>query len=406
MKTCNESRKPERDKNPKKREEAHGPAYVFSRPFRAFAVSGFRDSPISLLKCVLFACFTIPMASPRGAGAADVLHKQPGFLTSEFIFLSAPFPACHASTIVQTGGRLVAAWFGGKREGHASIGIWLSRQEGGKWTAPVEVANGVQPDGSRQPCWNPVLFQPKQGPLMLFYKVGPSPRTWWGILITSDDGAKTWSAPRRLPDGILGPIKNKPVQLADGTLLSGSSTEHEGWRVHFERSSDGGKTWTSTGPIHDGKTFGLIQPAILVHKDGRLQALCRSRQRRIVETTSTDGGRTWTAPAATQLPNPNSGIDAVTLADGRHLVVYNHTTKGRTPLNVAVSTDGKAWQAALVLEHEPGEYSYPAVIQTVDGLVHVTYTWKRQRVKHVVLDPAKLLLRDMPNGEWPAEGGR
>jgi predicted neuraminidase len=102
------------------------------------------------------------------------------------------------------------------------------------------------------------------------------------------------------------------------------------------------------------------------------------------------------------LPNPNSGIDAVTLADGRHLLVYNHTARGRSPLNVAMSADGNVWKAACVLESEPGEYSYPAVIQTADGLVHVTYTWKRQRIRHVVLDAKKLNLREMPDAQWPA----
>ena len=114
-------------------------------------------------------------------------------------------------------------------------------------------------------------------------------------------------------------------------------------------------------------------------------------------------GRTWGKLSLTALPNPNSGTDAVTLADGRHLIVYNHTGRGRSPLNVAVSSDGKTWKAALVLEGEPGEYSYPAVLQTDDGRVHVTYTWKRRRVKHVVLDPTKLVPRDMPGGDWPKE---
>ena len=121
------------------------------------------------------------------------------------------------------------------------------------------------------------------------------------------------------------------------------------------------------------------------------------------------GGVTWTPMALTDIPNPNSGIDAVTLRDGRHLLVYNHTIredvgKGRGTLNVALSSDGRQWQAALVLEHEPGEhsgFSYPAVIQSSDGLVHITYTWKRQRIRHVVVDPAKLTLRPIAGGKWP-----
>ena len=316
---------------------------------------------------------------------------QPRFV-SEFIFKSAPFASCHASTIVETNnGQLVAAWFGGTREGHSDVGIWLSRQVNGQWTAPVEVANGLQAGGARNPCWNPVLFQPKSGPLMLFYKVGPSPKSWWGLLRTSDDDGRSWSAARRLPNGIVGPIKNKPVQLANRDILCPSSSEDKGWRVHFERSRDGGRTWTATAPVNDGKEIGAIQPSILLHGD-RLQAVGRTRQGKIFEVWSDDGGKTWGKMTLTDLPNPNSGIDAVTLRDGRHVLVYNHTPLGRAPLNVAVSHDGKKWTMSLVLENGPGEYSYPAVIQANDGLVHITYTWKRQRIKHVVIDPAQLPL--------------
>jgi predicted neuraminidase len=156
------------------------------------------------------------------------------------------------------------------------------------------------------------------------------------------------------------------------------------------------------GPVNDGKKIGAIQPSILLHPDGRLQAVGRTQQRNIFEIWSSDNGRTWDPMTLTQLPNPNSGIDAVTLKDGRHLLVYNHTVKGRSPLNVAVSTDGKGWRAALVLDNDPGkEFSYPAAIQTSDGRVHITYTWQRRRVKHALLDPARFELREMPGGDWP-----
>jgi predicted neuraminidase len=298
---------------------------------------------------------------------------------------------------------LVTAWFGGEHERAPDVGIWVSRKLDSSWTEPVEVANGVQADGKREPCWNPVLFQPAQGPLLLFYKVGPSPSKWWGMLRTSTDAGKTWSDARRLPDGILGPIKNKPVQLPNGDLLCPTSTENSGWRVHFERTVDLGKNWTSVSPAppSEGKEIEAIQPSILFHADGRLESVGRTKAGRIFETWSSDGGKSWSPLALTQLPNPNSGIDAVTLKDGRQLIVYNHTPKGRSPLNVAVSRDGKDWQAALVLESDSGEYSYPAVIQTGDGLVHFAYTWKRQRIKHVVVDPAKLDLKPMPSGQWP-----
>jgi predicted neuraminidase len=232
-----------------------------------------------------------------------------------------------------------------------------------------------------------VLFQPKDGPLMLFYKVGPRPSSWWGLLSTSNDNGGHWIVADRLPKGMLGPIKNKPVQLASGDILCPTSSEDEGWRVHFEHCRDGGRTWTATPAVNDGKKISAIQPSILLHGD-RLQAVGRTKQGKLFEVWSEDGGKTWGTMTLMDLPNPNSGIDAVTLRSGKHLLVYNHTSYGRTPLNVAISPDGKQWQKSLVLEDKPGEYSYPAVIQSKDGLVHITYTWKRQRIKHLVLDLA------------------
>jgi len=310
----------------------------------------------------------------------------------EFIFESAPFAQCHASTLAESGNTLVAAWFGGTREKHSDVGIWLSRCETKRdaWSAPTEVANGIQAEGRRYPCWNPVLFQPTSGPLMLFYKVGPSPDTWWGMMMTSDDEGRSWSKPRRLSDGVLGPIKNKPIQLVNGDILAPSSTEHDGWRVHFERSTDLGQSWEISGPVNDGRTIGAIQPSILRHDATHLQAVGRTQQGYIFSIRSKDAGKSWGKMALTSLPNPNSGIDAVTLADGRHLLVYNHTAKGRSPLNLAISRDGEEWKPVAVLENEPGEFSYPAVIQTKDGLVHISYTWKRQRVRHIVVDPKEI----------------
>ena len=346
-------------------------------------------------------------------GTSSELLDQPGIVKAEFLFDEAPFASCHASTIADTSTGLVTAWFGGSREGKSDVGIWIARKEGSCWSAPVEVANGVSPDGKRYPCWNPVLFQAQANPLLLFYKVGPTCDSWWGMLIRSTDGGRTWSKPERLPEGIAGPIKNKPVMLADGRLLCGSSTEAPDWRVHMEWTSDMGRTWEKTGLLGEDAKIAAIQPAVLTHGDGRLQILCRTNLGHISESWSEDGGHTWTKMKLTELPNPNSGIDAVTLQDGRHLLVYNPTTlfpnKGigpRSPLTVAVSEDGKVWRAAITLENRSEEnplveYSYPAVIQTADGLVHVTYTWKRRRIKHIVIDPSKLRLRDYAGRIWP-----
>lgn len=323
--------------------------------------------------------------------------EQP-VVKAEFVFEQAPFPSAHASTIVETPGGLVAAWFGGTQEKNPDVGIWLSRFDGSMWSEPVEVANGVQPNGKRYPCWNPVLFQPSNGPLLLFYKVGPSPSEWWALVRMSADAGRTWSAATKLPPGILGPIRAKPVELRPGVLLAGSSSEQDGWVVHMERFTGAWtadalgspRSWEKTGPLNDPKEFGAIQPTILVHSASSLQILCRSRQGVIVESSSQDEGRAWAHMTATALPNPSAGIDSVRLKDGRFLLVYNPSKTGRERLDIAVSPDGRIWRSALTLENSAGEYSYPAMIQTRDGMVHVTYTWRRERIKHVVIDPSRL----------------
>jgi predicted neuraminidase len=363
---------------------------------RKTAAAGSR--PLRLLGA-LAALALVPAAAP-GQSPSPIVQ-------SEFIYERAPFAAAHASTIVETDDGLAVAWFGGTEEGNPDVGIWLSRHDGKRWSAPVEVANGAQPDGTRYPCWNPVLFLSAYGPLLLFYKVGPDPASWWGLARTSRDDGRTWSAAISLPRGILGPIRAKPVELPDGALLAGSSTERTGWMVHLEwfrgpgdsapARADWGAAlaspgaWRITGPLNDPAEFAAIQPTILVHSAAVLQILCRSRQGVITEAWSRDGGSTWSPMTATALPNPSAGIDAIRLADGRFLLAYNPTTRDRSKLAIAISSDGTAWRAAAVLVDSAGEYSYPAMIQTRDGLVHVTYTWNRQRIRHVVLDPSRIV---------------
>lgn len=353
---------------------------------------GFRYHP----RMVATTLITLLMLSYEQTTRSTTPRADLAILKSEFIFERAPFPSSHASTIVETRDGLVAAWFGGTRERNPDVGIWVSRHEGETWSTPVEVANGIQPDGTRHPCWNPVLFQPSNGPLILFYKVGPSPSRWWGVVRTSTDNGRTWSAAAKLPEGILGPIRAKPIELRAGVLLAGSSTENDGWIVHMERYAgawtidalSSASNWQKTAPLNTAAEFGAIQPTILIHAPSSIQILCRTRQGIIADAWSQDEGKTWSKLTATSLPNPSAGIDAVALKNGRFLLVYNPSDKSRSKLQISRSADGKSWETFAVLEDETsGEYSYPAMIQTQDGLVHVTYTWRRERIKHVVLDP-------------------
>lgn len=314
--------------------------------------------------------------------------------TKQFIFTSAPFASAHASTIVELrNGDLLAAWFGGTHENAPDVAIWGARRSAGHWSAPYLLV--------REPniaCWNPVLFHSADGKLWLYYKFGPSARTWTGARLVSNDDGKTWSQPEHLPAGLLGPIKDKPLVLPNGTIVSGTSVEsYSSWAAWIDRSTNNGKTWQKLGPItvplqhplpqaqvnHEEPVHGIIQPAIvsLGKKHLRLYARSTSDVAHICVADSFDNGLSWTQAHPIDIPNPNSGIDAVGLRDGRIVLVYNNSTKDRTPLNLAISSDGEHFKIFATLEDQPGEFSYPAIIQGKDGELDITYTWNRKRIR-------------------------
>lgn len=360
---------------------------------------------------------------------------HPAVVTDEFLYETASFPECHSASIVELkNGDLLATYFGGTKERNPDVCIWTSRKPKGaeRWEAPRLVADGVFcerlraaftekeiADGvERKACWNPVLFETPQGEVQLYYKIGANVADWTGWFIRSKNGGRTWSQPEALPEGFLGPIKNKPI-VVNGKMICPSSTEVGGWKLHFELSDDWGRTWRKVGPVPavsalhtqdmtpDGlsgdstklKPLITIQPAILQLPDGRLQALARTRNGFMATTFSSDGGETWSqVTLMRQLPQNNSGLDAVTASDGKHYLIYNDfftipgTPKGvRNPVDLAVSADGWEWCHLFSLEQSPvKQYSYPSIIQGRDGMLHCIYTWRRQRIKYMKIDPSKL----------------
>lgn len=361
--------------------------------------------------------------------------KHPAVVESQFLYEEASFPECHSPSIIQLrNGDLLTTYFGGTKERNPDVCIWISRKAKGEteWQVPQLVADGVYCEGvrsafneedikgglTRKACWNPVLFETPEGELLLFYKIGSNVADWTGWLVRSKNNGKSWSKPEALPKGFLGPIKNKPV-IVDNKIICPSSTEAGGWKLHFEISDDWGRTWRMVGPLQAEKALrtqyiapdGLwgdstkleplvtIQPTILQHSDGKLQALARTRNGFMATTYSEDKGETWSkVTLIRKLPQNNSGIDAVTAADGRHYLIYNNfytipsTPKGvRTPLDIACSADGKEWRHVICLEDSPvKQYSYPAIIQGDDGMLHVVYTWRRERIKYVKIDSNQL----------------
>ncbi len=361
------------------------------------------------IPCNTRATVVLPSGEARQVSSGNYTFDVPiatsdeRILKDEFLYETAPFASPHAATIVETRrGDLVSAYFGGTYERNPDCCIWVNIKKKGKdeWSAPILAADGMV-NGVKTACWNPVLTEMPNGELWLFYKVGKTVADWTGWLAKSKDGGRTWSKGEQLPDGFLGPIKNKPLLLGD-KLLCGSSTEGKGWRFHVEIYDLKTKTWQYVGPVEsmpapptiqpDTLTpIDCIQPSFLQLKDGRLQVLMRSRNGKLATSFSSDGGLTWTPVTLTDLPNNQSGTDAVTLRDGRHVLIYNNfetlpgTKKGpRTPLSLAVSDDdGRTWRHVLTLEDSPvGQYSYPSIIEGRDGTLHMVYTWRRKRVAY------------------------
>lgn len=320
-------------------------------------------------------------------------RKDMKLLYGEMIGHPLPTPSCHASSVLPLpDGTVLAAWFGGTQEGSGDVDIWLSRRAADIWSAPVTVC-------AREgyPHWNPVLYPLPDGRIRLVCKESTKISDWYSLGAVSCDGGLTWSEPLPLspaeydgsPEGGHGPVKDKPLYLSSGVLLAGCSTEHGVWVPMADRSTDGGFTWeTSLIPMPEG--VGAIQPTLWESVPGRVHALLRTDAGTVYRSDSEDGGVTWCQAYPTAMPNNNSGIDCTALPDGRVVLVCNPVGKNwgpRSPLCVYASEDnGITWERTLTLESGEGEFSYPAAVFS-GGLLHVTYTWKRQNVRYCVIDP-------------------
>jgi predicted neuraminidase len=354
-------------------------------------------------------------------------YLRQSLLSREYVF-SEPqtFSKCHASTVLLLSNcRILTAWFGGSGEGQSDVGIWIAERYQCVWS-PTRLVAKI----SKQSHWNPVLFKAPDGDVHLYFKTGPSPREWktWRM-ISTDEGA-SWSEPEALGSSSEkhqpGPVKTKPIVLADGTCLAPNSIEDDSsWTVFVDRSEDGGISWVPMPVLHCPgqkdlelrepsqppediaptglEASGFIQPTLWESDPRVVHMLVRSTYGQVYRSDSTDGGRTWLPLYPTKLPNNNSGLDLVKLRDGSLVLAYNPVSGNwgpRTPLSLTVSRDnGLTWNHRIDIESGPGEFSYPAVIATGRGIA-VTYTWNREKIAfwhgsiEQITDPDLVALRE------------
>ena len=316
---------------------------------------------------------------------------------ARFIFEEMPDrPSHHCASIAELpGGDLLATWYAGTHEGHPDVAIVCSRLPAGEkeWTTP-EVLVDV-PD---KPGGNTVIFHDGAETLFHFYDIIEG-KGWSEAMLyldRSNDGGRTWEGARVFDERPGMMVRHRPVRLSTGRLLLPAYDERP-WEGFCYISDDDGETWRESGPmVADG---GCIQPAIIERGDGSLHALLRAAEGgRAWECDSLDGGETWSRCVRSDLRNPNSGADMIRLASGEVIACFNDSETARTPLALALSMDeGRTWTARHDLESEDGKYSYPTLMQASDDRVHVVYTWRRLRIRHVCFDVGWL-------GAWARRG--
>lgn len=299
-----------------------------------------------------------------------------------FIFKpTSELPSNHASTVEEMpDGSILCAWYSGKKEAADDVAVYASRYVEGKWSKPKVIA-----DTPGKPEGNPVLFTDRSGKTWLFF-VTIHGMGWTMAKVkyrTSADAGHTWGPVEMLREKNGWMTRNHPITLHDGRILLPLYSEVK-WCSEFMILDHGGSAWKHVGKLCSRP--GNIQAAVVELEDFSLYATMRTGGRggKLWQTRSFDAGRTWSKAEQMELPNPNAGTDMIKLSSGRLLLAFNNSEKKRTPLSLAQSYDGgKTWHVIKDVESEPGKYSYPSLCLTKDGVIHLTYTYNRETIKHI-----------------------
>jgi len=324
------------------------------------------------------------------------------FFFEEVVNPDSPYAMSHVASICELpDGRLAATWYAGTREGAGDVAIYLSTRAFGdtRWSAPraIVTRESAARDLNRyvKKVGNAVIFADGAGRLSLLY-VTVSIGGWSGSslnLTSSADGGATWTPGQRLT---LSPFFNlaELVKNAPSALIYGqwavpiyhelvSTFPEVLWLEETQNGIRASKARVSAG------WFGY-QPALTpLGLNAALAVLRNDDTAKTVSIARTDdGGKTWSTPHSLDLPNPDAGLGAIRLSDGRLLLAFNDSKTGRENLRLALSTDeGQTWARIATVAEEPGaDFSYPFLMQASNGDLHLVYTWKRAAIRHVVFN--------------------
>jgi len=352
--------------------------------------------------CLLFVAVISVLLTKTVLGDED---EKPYF-RAELIFKpSLRFPRCHSSTVTALpDGSLMAAWWNGSEEGGKDLVIRAARRPAGKesWEAPRIL--GDTPDTTEG---NPVLFAAPNGEVWLFYRAGlPWAKMMWA---KSTDTGKTWRKPEIFLDKPGWSFRSRVLLLANGDIIipvmthGASGFTPTGSSTAFLYSTDNGKTWKQTKQIITKPRNN--EATIIQRSNGSLLSFMRTYDRNasdrfLWQSESFDNGRTWSKASRTVLKNPSSAIELLKLQNGHVVLIFNNSQEARSPLCLALSLDdGRTWSYKRVLEDSPGRYSYPTLSQAADGLIHISYTFRRTHIKHVEVNEAWIM--EKPWEDYP-----
>lgn len=346
-------------------------------------------------KVMSYCCLVIALSAPQSTSGATISSRT----------LDLPFAYSDTPSIIETSEGLLMVWASGSREGYLDVKLYRSHWNGIAWSSPVQVAEHVDERSDvQEACWNPVLVQGPDHQMALFYQVGNDRASWEGRMKFSYDGGYSWTPAKELPDGYHGPTKNKSVELPNGRFLCPSGLAVAGWQVQMEFATPFRENWgwRKTKALNSPTEYRATDPTILMHDAQNIQVLCRSKQGYMTELWTRDGTKTWYSMKRGPLPNPNSAFDVIKMLDGRFALAYNHSTQSTDRINLAVSSDGKEWEAAIVLDQSAStRHENPTMIQSRSGHLHLVYVINQNRFKHVRLDPTFFNTKPIVDGVWP-----